>query len=132
MSKEELKSILLVEDDPFLSKIYKEKLSQAGYKVRNVGAVKPALELIKEEKPDMILLDILLVGNLNGYVVLEKVKEDKNLQDIIVVMLSNLSDPKEKIKAKDLGADEYIIKIVNTPEDVLETISYIFKKKSDK
>jgi two-component system KDP operon response regulator KdpE len=130
MSIENSKNILLVEDDPFLSNIYKEKLSQSGYKVRNVGAVKPALELIKKEKPDLILLDIMLVGNLNGYVVLEKVKEDKRLQDIIVIILSNLSDPKEKTKAKDLGADEYIVKIENTPEEVLTIISDTFKKKS--
>lgn len=130
MATESFKNILLVEDDPFLSNIYKEKLSQVGYKVRNVGAAKPALELIKEEKPDLILLDIMLVGNLNGYVVLEKVKEDKKLEDIIVIMLSNLSDPKEKTKAKDLGADEYIVKIENTPEEVLDIISDTFKKKS--
>lgn len=130
MATENLKNILLVEDDPFLSNIYKEKLSQAKYKVRSVGAVKPALELIKEEKPDLILLDIMLIGNLNGYVVLEKVKEDKKLEDIIVIMLSNLSDPKEKMKAKDLGADGYIIKIENTPEDVLKIIADTFKKKT--
>jgi DNA-binding response OmpR family regulator len=130
MSKEKLQNILLVEDDPFLSNIYKEKLSQAGYKVRSVGAVKPALELIQSEKPDLILLDIMLIGSLNGYVILEKVKEDQKLQDIIVIMLSNLSDPKEKMKAKDLGADEYIIKIENTPEEVLDIIVDTFKKKS--
>ena len=127
MTKENSKNILLVEDDPFLSNIYKKKLSQAGYKVRTVGAARPALELIKEKKPDLILLDILLSGNLNGYVVLEKVKGTKDLKDILVVMLSNLSDPKEKDKAKDLGADEYIIKIEKTPEEVLNIISNIFK-----
>ncbi|HKK53987.1 MAG TPA: response regulator [Patescibacteria group bacterium] len=130
MLKEKVKNILLVEDDPFLSNIYKEKLSQAGYKVRNVGAAKGALELIKEEKPDLILLDIMLVGKLNGYVVLEKVKGDKKLQDIIVIMLSNLSAFKEKMKAKNLGADNYILKIENTPEEVLNIIIDTFKKKS--
>jgi PleD family two-component response regulator len=72
----------------------------------------------------------MLIGSLNGYVILEKVKEDQKLQDIIVIMLSNLSDPKEKMKAKDLGADEYIIKIENTPEEVLDIIVDTFKKKS--
>jgi DNA-binding response OmpR family regulator len=132
MAEGKLKNILLVEDDPFLANIYKKKFLQAGYNIRTAGAVKPSLELIKKEKPDLIMLDILLIDNLNGYVVLQKVKEDKNLQDIVVVMISNLSDPREKMKAKDSGADEYIIKIEHTPEEVLSIVLDTFKKKFKK
>ena len=120
--------ILLVEDDPFLANIYERKFVQAGFEIDKVASAEPALDIISKSKPDLILLDILLPGNLDGFDILRKIKEKPTTRDIFVVMLSNFSGGEEVKKAKKLGADDYIIKIELTPNEVVEKVKRILAK----
>ncbi len=128
MTNQKISKILLVEDDPFLANIYERKFTQAGYEISKVAAAEPALNMISKFKPDLVLLDILLPGELDGFDVLEKIKKNKVSEDIFVIMLSNFSGGEEVKKAKDLGADDYIIKIELTPNEVVEKVKKILAK----
>ncbi|MCF7820020.1 MAG: response regulator [Candidatus Pacebacteria bacterium] len=128
MSNQEPVKILLVEDDPFLANIYEKKFAQAGFKLDKVGAAEPALDIISKNKPDLVLLDILLPGSLDGFAVLQKIKSSPTTENILVIMLSNFSGTEEVKKAKKLGADDYIIKIELTPSEVVDKVKRILAK----
>ncbi|NCD01027.1 response regulator [bacterium] len=127
MSENQTK-IILVEDDLFLAKMYEKKFSQEGFSLKIFASAEPAIKEIKKDKPDLVLLDILLPGKLNGFAILKNIKEDDSTKNIPVVMLSNFSGGEEVKKAKDLGADDYIIKIELTPSEVIEKIKKMLKK----
>ncbi len=127
MSKDQTK-IILVEDDLFLAKMYEKKFNQAGFDLKVFASAEPAIKEIKKTKPDLVLLDILLPGKLNGFAILKSMKEDKETKDILVIMLSNFSGDQEVKKAKEMGADDYIIKIELTPSEVIEKVKKMLKK----
>ncbi|MBI1971495.1 MAG: response regulator [Candidatus Wildermuthbacteria bacterium] len=116
-----MKNILLVEDDPLLVDIYKTKLEESGFGVRVVqdgNAVQGALE---SSKPDLILLDIVL-PNVDGWSILQAIKQNEKLRAIKVAILSNLGQKEEIEKGVKLGADLYLIKAHYTPTQVVEEI----------
>lgn len=121
------KNILLIEDDPFIADIYLTKLKESGFKVRIAKDGKTALQKIGEEKPDLLLLDIVL-PNINGWEILKTIKGDKNLKDIKVIILSNLEQKPEVEKGMKLGADKYLIKAHYTPSEVVSKIKEIFNQ----
>jgi len=85
-----------------------------------------ALAAIKTEKPDLILLDVMMPV-MNGYEVLRRVKEDENLKNIPVVMLTARAQEKDVVKGIDLGADDYIIKPFH-PAELLARVKRILGK----
>jgi DNA-binding response OmpR family regulator len=103
-----MKRILIIEDNPDISHIYSEKLKFAGFDVTTVGDGKTGLVEAHANPPDIILLDIMLPNNMNGFDVLEEIKKDKDLKKIPVIMLTNLDT--EKKTALNIGATDYIIK----------------------
>lgn len=127
MSKDQTK-VVLVEDDLFLAKMYEKKFNQAGFDLKIFASAEPAIKEIKENKPELVLLDILLPGELNGFAILKSIRADEATKDITVVMLSNFSGSEEVKKAKELGADDYIIKIELTPSEVIEKVKKMLKK----
>lgn len=117
------KSILIVEDDQTLVEMYREKLKNEGFRVLTVKDGKIALQRIKEI-PDLVLLDILM-PNLNGFEILKRVKKDKETKDIPVIVLTNIgseSVDSDKKLALSLGASDYLVKSLNTPEDIIAKI----------
>lgn len=102
------KKVLLVEDDADLSKIYSQKLSTAGFEVIAVSDATAGLEHIKKQKPNIVLLDIMLPGQMNGFDLLEKLKADPDLKDLPIIVLTNLDT--EKDTAMKIGANDYILK----------------------
>lgn len=108
--------ILIVEDDINLQKIYTEKLKLEGFEVTSTASGKEGLTSVKDKKPDLILLDIMLGGNFNGFDFLELLKKDESAKKIPVIVLTNL-DSEEKV-ARDIGASEYLVK-ANTGIDEL-------------
>ncbi len=121
-----MKKILLIEDEKVLLEMYKEKFSQEGYEmVLSIDAEK-GLELAKEEKPDLIILDILLPEK-NGIFFLEERKKDPEIALIPVVAFSNYDHPDVRKKALGLGAKEYIIKTDFTPQEIVEKIKKYLK-----
>jgi CheY-like chemotaxis protein len=100
-------SVLIAEDDVFLAKMMFKALAPHDMKCLLAVTGKQALEKIEEEKPDLILLD-LLMPETDGYEVLEHLQAQKSKTPVIVV--SNLSDPKTMARCKGLGAVAYIVK----------------------
>lgn len=109
------KKILIIEDEIILLEALKEKLTNAGYEVYAVYDGEAGLEMIKEKKPDLLVLDILLPG-INGYEVMEKLKKENISLPILIV--SNSGQPVEIEKAKELGANDFIIKAAFSLQDV--------------
>ncbi len=122
-----MKTILLVEDDPFLVDIYSTKLKEAGFSVQVATDGKEALKKIKEDLPDLLLLDIVL-PNFNGWEILRRIERDDKLKALKVVVLSNLGEKEEIEKGLKLGAAKYLVKAHYTPSEVIEEVKKILNK----
>ncbi len=120
------KKILVVEDDPMISSMYKTKFEADGFEVFTADNGATGLELIKKEEPDIVMLDIIL-PQLDGFSVLEQIKKDKTTKDIPVIMLTNLSTEEDKEKGKKMGALDYLVKASLTPGQISEKIKKILK-----
>ena len=116
-----MKSILLVEDDPFVVDIYTKKLTEAGFLVEVTRDREETLKKISERKPDLMLLDIVL-PNIEGWDLLKEIKEDLAFKDLKVAILSNLGQKADVEKGLKLGATRYFIKAHFTPTQVVEEI----------
>ena len=116
-----MKKVLFVEDEAALQKALTDILTQAGYKVVSALDGEIGLRLAKSEKPDLILLDIIL-PRLNGFEVLKKLKENPELKEIPVIVLTNLEKIEDVEKAIELGAKTYLVKTQYTIDEVIEKI----------
>ncbi len=125
-----MKKILIIEDDSFLSEMYSTKLIQEGFETEIAINGKQGMDKIKNIKPDLILLDIVL-PKMDGFEILESVKKDSKLKNIPIVLLTNLGQKNEIEKGLLLGADEYIIKAHFTPTAVVTKIKEILKSKNN-
>jgi len=121
-----MKKILIIEDEKILSEMYKFKFSKEGYRVLSVMEVEEGLSLAKSEKPDLIILDILLPKE-SGISFLERRKKVEELLGVPVIILSNFDDNEIKEKAFALGADDYLIKSNYDPQDILNKINSYLK-----
>ncbi len=119
------KKILVVEDDKFLGSILVSRL--VGQKVdafyANTGEV--ALEQIKKQIPDIVLLDILLPG-IDGFEVLKQMRENPLTEKVPVMVLSNFNQMKDKEKAESLGAS-FLVKALVNPDDIIEQVRKMLK-----
>jgi DNA-binding response OmpR family regulator len=120
------KKILIIEDDPYLIDVYKTKLEKEGFEVEIAESGEKGLEKLKEEKFDLLVLDIVL-PKFNGFEILEKIKENKDIKDLKIIVLSNLSQKEEIERALSFGVEKYLIKAYFTPTEVIEEIKKILK-----
>ena len=121
-----MKTILLVEDDPFLIDIYSTKLKEAGFIVEVARDGEEALIKVVDLMPDLILLDIVL-PTVNGWEILKEIKKDVNLRNLKVVILSNLGEKEEVDKGLKAGAFKYLVKAHYTPSEVVKEIKEILQ-----
>lgn len=117
------KKILLVEDDVALSAVYKSRLELEGFFVKEVNNGEKALSTAIEYKPDLILLDAMM-PKISGFDVLDILRNTTETQGIKVVMLTALSQPKDKERAENLGVDDYLVKSQVVIGDVVERVKY--------
>lgn len=120
----EQKTILLVEDDPILIRMYTKKFEKEGYKVLSAMDGNSGLSSLQtaEPKPSIILLDVMLPG-LNGFEILEKIKADEATKNIPVVLLTNLGGgEQDREKGQKLGAADYLVKSELTPSQIVEKV----------
>ena len=103
------KKILIVDDDKFLRELLIEKLNSLNYEVTSVSESILAFNTIKTNKPDLILLDVLLPG-LSGLETLNVLRADDENMHIPVILISRLDEPELIRTAKRLGADDYLVK----------------------
>jgi|SRR3989344_5207162 len=112
--------ILLIEDDQLTIKLYTGKLVDEGFEVITAETGPAGIEMARKNKPDLILLDILMPGGLHGLSVLDILKKDQELQSIPVIILTNLDS--QKMIALLKGASEYVIKAKTDPSEVINLI----------
>ena len=122
-----MKKILIVEDEAILAEMYQDKFTQSGYEVSLAFNSEEGLTLAKKERPDLILLDILLPKE-NGIQFLNWLRKDPEISSMPVVAFSNYDDPETKKEAFQLGVKDYLIKTNYTPQQIVEKIkSYLPK-----
>ncbi len=120
------KTILIAEDDPFISRMYQTKLTNAGYGVIVKNNGRDAYNAIKEQKPDLLMLDINM-PELSGFEVLSALAADGyDFTANPALILTNSSNSEHRQLAKSYGVD-YLIKAEMTPREVLNTIDWKLK-----
>ncbi len=113
--------ILIVEDDAMISAMYKSKFEADGFKILVAVDGANGLELAKKEKPNIIMMDIIM-PRMDGFSVLSKLKKTGQTKNIPVIMLTNLGTDEDKDKAKKLGVVDYLVKANLTPAQISEKI----------
>lgn len=121
------KKILFIEDEPTLQKAVGEILTQEGFEVLSALDGEEGLELIKKEKPNLVLLDLILPKK-DGFEVLKEMKADEELKDVPVIVLTNLEGMGDVEKALSLSATTYLVKANYELEDVVKKIKETLKK----
>lgn len=111
------KKVLWVEDDLFLSGLLGQKFKNLGVQIFGSSSGEPALDIARSERPDVILLDLLLPG-MSGFEILSELKADDRTKNIPVIVLSNLSQNDDVEKAKNLGAVKYLVKATVSLDDI--------------
>ncbi len=121
-------SIIIAEDETSYAEIYKWKLIDQGYEVEIVDNGEALFQFVQAKKPDIILLDIMMPKK-DGLETLKDLKDDDDLKDIPVIMLSNLGEEKEIQKSKEIGAIDFLVKSNIAFQDVMDKISEYIQKK---
>lgn len=122
-----MKNILIVEDDVFLGEVLLEKFKKEGFGVYLFRDGAEGLQKIKELKPDLVLLDVVL-PTMNGYEILEAKQKDHGIEKIPVIIISNSGQPVEINKVLALGVKDYIVKAQFDPEEVMVKIRAFLKE----
>jgi len=122
-----MKKILFIEDESALQKTFRVFIEQEGYKMVSALDGESGVNLAKLEKPDLILLDLIL-PRLHGFEVLKKLKEDYETKEIPVIILTNLENSEDINKALELGATTYLVKSNYTLSELVEKIKKAIEK----
>lgn len=118
------KTLLIVEDDPLMNRMYQKIFKFEQYDVQTAGNGEEGLEAARRLKPTVILLDIMM-PKMNGLQVLEKLKSDPDTRGIPVIMLTNLAGEKDAETALLKGAVKYIVKSEHDPKQVVSIVKEI-------
>ena len=117
------KKILLVEDEMALSAVYRSRLELEGFDVREVHNGEDALSATVEYRPDLISLDAMM-PKISGFDVLDILRNTPETANVRIIMLTALSQPKDKERAESLGVDDYLVKSQVVISDVVSRIKY--------
>ena len=117
------KKILLVEDDTALAAVYKSRLELEGFDTLEVNNGEQALSAAIEYRPDLILLDAMM-PKISGFDVLDILRNTPDTTNIRVIMLTALSQPKDKQRAEALGVDDYLVKSQVVIGDVVDRVKH--------
>jgi PAS/PAC sensor hybrid histidine kinase len=117
------KKILLVEDEMALSAVYRSRLELEGFDVREVHNGEDALSATVEYRPDLILLDAMM-PKISGFDVLDILRNTPETANVRIIMLTALSQPKDRERAESLGVDDYLVKSQVVISDVVSRIKY--------
>lgn len=123
--------VLLVEDDKMLADMYVTKFSKEGMEIMKADDGSKGLEMAKQHKPDLILLDIIM-PKLDGFAVLRELKKDPTMANTHILLLTNLGQSEDVEKGKQLGADDYFIKANHTPAEIVDKVKYLLTNKMKK
>ena len=118
------KVLLIVEDDPLMSRLYHKAFSFQGYQVELSYDGEEGLRKLNETKPDLILLDIMM-PKMNGLEMLEAIKANPATKSTPVVVLTNLAGQQEAKEAIEKGAVKYVVKSEHDPKEVVDMVKQI-------
>lgn len=118
---EKRKKVIIIEDDEHILKVYEIKLAKEGVEVKVFRDGPSGLEGIIAEKPDLVLLDLMIPGR-DGFWVLEEIKKKPELASIPVIVLSNLGQQTDRDRAMGLGAVDYLIKVDYSIGQVIDKV----------
>lgn len=119
--------VLLVEDDKFISRAYKDGLEREGFEIDTAFDGIEAMQKLQSSPPDLVLLDLILPEK-DGFAVLEEIQMNEKLKRIPVVILSNLGQESDIEKGRALGATDYLIKADVSMKDVIEKVKFYLAK----
>ena len=123
-----MQKILMIEDDKFLRKIYRDKLTRAGFDFIEATNGEEGLNKVISESPDLVLLDLILPRK-NGFDVLIEMKRNENTKKIPVIILSNLGQESDIKRGLELGAQDYLVKPEISLSEVVDKVKeWIIKK----
>lgn len=122
MKSEYCGKILVAEDDRFITQIYSTKLGQAGFELVLVSDGRDVVPHMLREKPDLVLLDLMMPGK-SGFDVLREIKADPELKKIPVLVITALAQTKERELGLSLGAKDYIIKSDHSIQEIITKIT---------
>ena len=120
-----MKKILIIDEDSSLLKAYREMFKPEEFSIVGATTGQEGLTLVQSEKPDLILLDIMLPGGMNGFDVLEQLEANPLTKNTPVIILTNL-DSEEKV-AKTIGAKDYIVKANTTKDEIVKLVMECLK-----
>ena len=120
------KKLLIVEDDKMIGTMYKTKLEQEGFIVLQAEDGSQGLEMAIRDKPDLIMLDVIM-PQLDGFTVLQELRGNPSTKHTPIIMLTNLGTDEDKAKGQKFGATDYIVKANLTPSQVSELIKKYLK-----
>ena len=115
------KTIMVIEDDRFLSSLIKARLEKEGFTVKQAFNGEEAIEALKQDKPNLIILD-LIMPKVTGFEVLQTISILPGFEGVPVVILSNLAQESDIEKARQLGAREYFVKVKISIDDLIGKI----------
>lgn len=119
--------VALIEDDPLIAEMYTTKFIKEGYDIKHAADGFEGLELVKKEKPDIILLDIIM-PKMDGFQVLQELRKEAAFKNTPVIMLTNLGQEEDVQKGRALGATDYFIKTNFTPAAIVDKVKGILKQ----
>jgi DNA-binding response OmpR family regulator len=117
------KRILLVEDDDSLANVYSTRLQAEGFDIRRVADGEEALASARTYKPDLVILDVMM-PKVSGFDVLDILRNTPETANLKVIMLTALSQESDRERAKQLGADDYLVKSQVVISDVIERVRF--------
>jgi PleD family two-component response regulator len=116
--------ILLIQEDPFLSDIYKKKFEMEGFRTTVAVGAESCLEILKKKQPSIILLDVQM-SKIDGFELLREIKERRRTRNIPVVLLTGVGQKEDVERGFALGAEDYVIKTHNKPSETLNIVKRI-------
>ena len=122
-----MEKILVIEDDKFLRELIVQKLVKEGYEISEAVDGEKGVESVRKEKPDLVLLDLILPG-IDGFEVLSRIKSDPLLAQIPVIVLSNLVQKEDIERGLKIVATDYVITAHFTPNEIIDKIKRILIK----
>ena len=123
----DLPTVLIIEDDPVLSKMYMEKFINEGFNVLTAFDGESGFDMAVNNKVDIILLDVML-PRVSGIDLLKKLREHEKGKNTLVVVLTNLADSEEKKRALELGVKDYLVKAMQNPAQVVDRVKELLRK----
>jgi len=120
-------TILVVDDEPQIVEVVQDYLKQAGFRVLTARDGQTALTLARHERPDLIVLDLMLPGGIDGLDVCRRLRQDPALTDVPIIMLTARIEETDRLIGLELGADDYVTKPFS-PREVVARVRAVLRR----